>query len=662
VSDVSDVTDTPRDDAIQSLLDPLDLEQLAHEIRQHTGREIIVRLIPEPAGAPEGGAPARVSIPTDGDAVGGKPVAASNGESWLSPLHPVDIPSLVEEAFDEELLRAPPPEAAEAEEEEDDDIPVDIDLDEDVAAVQGAEEPDEPDAEVGIEAPIRSATRSGTIEAPDTPAPAAADPALRVSFDAEPAATPPPVPKEATAGETSKETGDEALETSKETGDEAIHDLSAEAEVEAAGPPPVPASDAGGDITADAAQDGVEPSGEAADPEAFDEGDTTEVEAQGPAPATGPPPPPGEATSSEASTEAITEAITEATAEAPAPDSQEGEAQEVFEPEPAPASAEPPPPPGGAEPAEAGTEEPEAAAAVPPPPPAEAQAKEAAKPPPPPEASVKAEGVAEQPPPPPAEAREGKKKRKKRFKKPWFEEFFDDDYLRTLPYMTDAMTAKESKFIEEHLSLQPKQTVLDIGCGYGRHAIQLAKQGYEVTGIDTSLPLLIKAAEFTREVGTEVNFMHQDMREMTFEDEFDGAYCVMTSFGYFDDDSNRDVLQRIFRAVRPGGRFLLEAINRDFILRDLPSRVWWEGDDCVVMDEVEFNFLSSRVVSKRSVVFSDGRSINHDLSIRAYCLHELGRLLHSCGFKVRSITGNHSTESRFFGTDSPYLIILSEKN
>ena len=81
----------------------------------------------------------------------------------------------------------------------------------------------------------------------------------------------------------------------------------------------------------------------------------------------------------------------------------------------------------------------------------------------------------------------------------------------------------------------------------------------------------------------------------------------------------------------------------------------------LVMDEVEFNFLTSRIVSKRSVVFSDGRSVNHDLSIRAYCLHELGRLLHSAGFRVVSVTGNINTTNRFYGQHSPYLIILSEK-
>jgi ubiquinone/menaquinone biosynthesis C-methylase UbiE len=62
-----------------------------------------------------------------------------------------------------------------------------------------------------------------------------------------------------------------------------------------------------------------------------------------------------------------------------------------------------------------------------------------------------------------------------------------------------------------------------------------------VTGLDLSLPLLIRAADAARRIGVAVNFVHGDMREMSFDAEFDGAYCVFTSFGYFDDDTNRNV-------------------------------------------------------------------------------------------------------------------------
>ncbi|MDY0003807.1 MAG: class I SAM-dependent methyltransferase, partial [Polyangia bacterium] len=323
-------------------------------------------------------------------------------------------------------------------------------------------------------------------------------------------------------------------------------------------------------------------------------------------------------------------------------------------------AAAPPPVPAAAPP-------PVPAAAPPPPPVAEASLPHASAPPPVPAAAPHAPPVAAPPPPPKAakKAKQSKQaqaeRQEKKFKKAWYEEFFDDDFLRTLPFMTRASCIKEAGYISKRLELGPGQRVLDIGCGYGRHAIELAASKLQVTGIDISLPLLIKAAELTRGEGVEVDFLHQDMREMTFTEEFDGAYCVMTSFGYFDDEANEEVIHRVFKALKPGARFLMEVINRDFVLGDLPSRVWWEGDECIVMDEVEFNFHTSRIISKRSVAFGDGHSIKHDLSIRAYSLHELSSLLLGVGFEVSSVTGSVSTPDRFFGQYSPYLIIVAKK-
>ena len=98
------------------------------------------------------------------------------------------------------------------------------------------------------------------------------------------------------------------------------------------------------------------------------------------------------------------------------------------------------------------------------------------------------------------------------------------------------------------------------------------------------------------------------MRELPFDRKFDGAYCMLTSFGYFDEDANLKVAEGVARALKPGGRFLLDIVNRDYVVSDLPTRIWWEGVGCVVLEEVDFNFHTSRIVTRRSVVFEDGRS------------------------------------------------------
>jgi SAM-dependent methyltransferase len=245
--------------------------------------------------------------------------------------------------------------------------------------------------------------------------------------------------------------------------------------------------------------------------------------------------------------------------------------------------------------------------------------------------------------------------------KPWYEEVFDEDFLRTLPFMTPEQTAREVKFIREALSPAKGGDVLDIGCGYGRHALELAQQGLRLTGLDLSLPMLIKAADSAQRRGLAVNFVHADMREMTFNAQFDAAYCVLSSFGYFDEETNLRVATAIGRALKPGGRFLLDIINRDYIVRDLPSRVWWEGDGCVVLEEVDFNYHTSRVLIRRSVVFGNGRQSEQELSMRAYSLHEVGKILRQAGLRVLDVSGGLATKSRFFGAASRNIIALCER-
>lgn len=257
------------------------------------------------------------------------------------------------------------------------------------------------------------------------------------------------------------------------------------------------------------------------------------------------------------------------------------------------------------------------------------------------------------------QAKQAKAKRRKG--KPWFEEIFDEDYLRTLPFLTPQATQSEAAFVASALELEPGSQILDVGCGYGRHAMELAARGFQVVALDMSLPLLLRGADEAQRRGLNINFVHGDMRDLSFEDQFDGAYCLFSTFGYFDEDANKKTARGIARALRPGARLVIEILNRDYLIADLPARVWWEGDGCVVLEEVDFNYFSSRVMSRRSVVFDDGRQLEQEISLRAYSLHEFGKLLSEAGFKVTEVSGSMAIRGRFFGNQSRAIIVVAEK-
>jgi SAM-dependent methyltransferase len=245
--------------------------------------------------------------------------------------------------------------------------------------------------------------------------------------------------------------------------------------------------------------------------------------------------------------------------------------------------------------------------------------------------------------------------------KPWFVELFDEDYLRTLPFLTPQATQAEAEFVIDALGLTPGAQVLDVGCGYGRHAMELAARGFHIVGLDMSTPLLVRGGEEAHRRGLTINFVRGDMRELDFESQFDGAYCLFSTFGYFDDETNKKTVANMARALRPGGRLLIEILNRDYVIADLPTRVWWEGDGCVVLEEVELNYFSSRIQVNRSVVFDDGRQLEQEISVRAYSLHEVGKLMHSAGLRVLEVSGAYHTRTRFFGNQSRHIIVLAER-
>ena len=259
-------------------------------------------------------------------------------------------------------------------------------------------------------------------------------------------------------------------------------------------------------------------------------------------------------------------------------------------------------------------------------------------------------------PPPMNEAAANRKKIR-----PWWEDLFNDDFIRTMAKITDADIAREANFIEESLGCEAGATILDLACGTGRHAVELASRGYQVVGFDLSLAMLARASDEAQERKQKINFVQGDMREMTFEETFDGVFSWNTSFGFFDEEKNAAVIAKVHRSLKKGGQFLLDVINRDSLIRSAPSLAWFEGDGCICMDEMQIDFITSRMKVKRTLMMDDGRTKEIEYSIRVYSLHELGKMLHDNGFRVAEVSGRTGTPGVFFGCESPRTLILAEK-
>ncbi len=254
------------------------------------------------------------------------------------------------------------------------------------------------------------------------------------------------------------------------------------------------------------------------------------------------------------------------------------------------------------------------------------------------------------------------RKRRRKAAREWWASIFDDDFLAVMPAHPKRDIRRELDLVVDSLGVEPGGLVLDLACGAGRHAIGMARRNYRVVGVDLSLSMLARAGEMAQEAGQKINFIHGDMRDLGFDQTFDGVYCLGTSFGFFDDQVNVKVIEGVHRALKPGGNFLLEIANRDHAITRQPNLLWFEMGDVVSMEETDFNYINSRLYVNRNIILDGGqRQTKHEYSVRLYALHEIGQIMHNCGFAVTRVSGHASSPGAFFGVDSQKLIIVAQR-
>lgn len=244
----------------------------------------------------------------------------------------------------------------------------------------------------------------------------------------------------------------------------------------------------------------------------------------------------------------------------------------------------------------------------------------------------------------------------------WFKNVFTEEYLRSVPEDITEVTEKEADFIEKSLRLKKGSRIFDLACGFGRHSLELAHRGYEMVGLDLSMPLLQHALDAAQKRSLDIKFIHGDMRDLNFSGVFDGCFCWNTSLGYFDDQTNLGVLHSLYRGLKVGGRLLVDVVNRDHVVQQTPTRLWWEGKGCIFLEETEFDHQTSTLQIERSYIYEDGTPpVEHTYYIRLYNVHELRQMLHVAGFKVLEVSGERHHKGYFLGPASRRIIILAEK-
>jgi SAM-dependent methyltransferase len=237
--------------------------------------------------------------------------------------------------------------------------------------------------------------------------------------------------------------------------------------------------------------------------------------------------------------------------------------------------------------------------------------------------------------------------------------FEPEDYLHFYgTLLTEERTAAEMKFLTEHLELSGFLRILDLGCGFGRHANLLAQRGHEVVGIDCTPGFLDIAKRQAAALGLPVTYVRGDMRNCAYGGDFDRVLMMFTVFGYFSDEDNQKVLSNVAAALKPGGMLCFDTPERDTFLKQfLPYVVYEQGNDLMI-DINRFDGLTGRVHTRR-IIIRDGRRREKPFFVRLYSQSEIRDLLARAGLTLSSIYGDMSGQASSY--DSRRMIVIARK-
>ncbi len=237
--------------------------------------------------------------------------------------------------------------------------------------------------------------------------------------------------------------------------------------------------------------------------------------------------------------------------------------------------------------------------------------------------------------------------------------FEPDDYLHFYEeILTEERTKKEIEFLVNELELDKPYKILDLACGYGRHANRLAELGHHVTGIDITLGFLEIAKRAAKEKGVSVKYIQGDMREIVFKKEFDQVLLLYTSFGYFEDEDNFKVLQNVARALKPGGLFCIDMPNRDVFLKNFHPFIIEEKENDLMINRISFNSVTGRLYNRR-IVIRNGKRKEKPFTIRLYNATEIRELLNRVELSITKIYGGWQATP--FTSDSRTIILIAKK-
>lgn len=242
----------------------------------------------------------------------------------------------------------------------------------------------------------------------------------------------------------------------------------------------------------------------------------------------------------------------------------------------------------------------------------------------------------------------------------WYQSFFEGVALDLWERAcSNEQTLSECELLESLLEPPSGGRLLDVPCGLGRHLLELASRGYEVTGVDLSSEAIERTHVNVKAQGATVELIHGDMREVRTAVPFDGAYCLGNSLGYFDYSGTVDFFKAVSEVLKPKAGFVLDTgVAAESILPNLDEKNWVELGDLIFLIENDYHVSESRLDSRFTFVRQGTTEVRRACHY-VFTVSELTRMLDEAGLVLRALFNSPDQEP--YSVGDPHLIVHAVK-
>jgi SAM-dependent methyltransferase len=236
--------------------------------------------------------------------------------------------------------------------------------------------------------------------------------------------------------------------------------------------------------------------------------------------------------------------------------------------------------------------------------------------------------------------------------------YFDGQYKEIWRSLIPTeLTVKETEFILQYFKLEPGNKVLDLMCGYGRHALALGKKGIAVTAVDNLDAYISEIKKEAEKENLPVEAIKTDVLKYKTDDRYDLALCMGNSLNFFNPEDTQNLLVNIHSHLKPRGGLLINTWSlAEIAIKNFATKAWSETGGVKHICESKYLFHPTRIESHSIFLSADGHIEKKEALDYIFSVGEMEAMLDKTGFALKEIYSIPGRKKFTLGEPRAYIV------